>query len=298
VKGGGQRVSWEKVWEKNRWYIGAKSLLEDVILKNPTRMLETNICRYWAHWYKPAQSGQEFAFRTVVPYQESDSNGEEDQPEEEVLEPGETDGDQEGADAATCVQPPTKPSNNPLSNTSDEPASNKPSDDLAERPILNKCLSNGEKLDFLFTSIPNNNRPYHEAFNIVAAMSVSSCLVWFVYLQLITEVIKVDAGSATANYPAACFLRNLDTLYSNGTLHNKKSRKSNAFFEWLKSNPHLSSNGVLVNRSSLLQICLELAIALYDASIILAQDSEEDFPTGTPDFIVNSFWSNDQYLTI
>ena len=115
---------------------------------------------------------------------------------------------------------------------------------------------------------------------------------------MITEVIKVGAGSATAKYPAACFLKNSDTLYSNGTLHDKKSRKSNALFEWLKLNCHLSSNGVLVNRSSLLQICLGLAIALDDASIILAQDSEEVFPTGTPDFIINFFWSNDQYLTI
>jgi hypothetical protein len=63
-------------------------------------------------------------------------------------------------------------------------------------------------------------------------------------------------------------------------------------------NPHLSDDGVLVNRASLLQICLGLAIALDDASIILAQDPEEDFPKGTPDLIVNSFWSNDQYVTI
>ena len=53
-----------------------------------------------------------------------------------------------------------------------------------------------------------------------------------------------------------------------------------------------------MNRSSLLQICLGLAITLDDASIILAQDSEGNFSTGTPDFIVNSFWSNDQYLAI
>lgn len=79
-----------------------------------------------------------------------------------------------------------KPSNNPLGNpasdepvfdepASNEPASNKPSDNLAERPILNKCLSDGEKLDFLCTSIPDNNKPYYDALNIVAAMSVSFC---------------------------------------------------------------------------------------------------------------------------
>lgn len=179
MKGGGERVPWEKVWEKNAWYIGAEFLLEDVTLKNPTRMLEADIRGYWAHWYKLAQSGQEFAFQTVAPYQESDE--EEDQPEEEVQEPGETGGNQEGADAGARVQPPKQPSNKPLGNPasddppSDDPPSDKASeDDLAERPTPNKCLSDEEKLNFLRTSIPDNNEPYHEALNIVAAMSVSS----------------------------------------------------------------------------------------------------------------------------
>jgi hypothetical protein len=180
VKGGGDQAQWGKIGKNNAWYISEEFLLRNAIVKNPTRMSEASSRGCWAHWYKLAQSGQEFTFQTVEPYQEDD-NEEEDEPEKEVQQPGETDGDQEGDDAAAGGQLPKKPSNKPPGDPasdeppSDVPPSDKPSDDDPdERHTPNKCLSDRQKLHFLRTSIPENNEPYHEALEIIAAMSVSS----------------------------------------------------------------------------------------------------------------------------
>jgi hypothetical protein len=180
VKGGGDQAQWGKIGKKNAWYISEEFLLRNVIIKNPTRMSEANGRRCWTHWYNLAQSGQEFTFQRVEPFPES-GNEEEDEPETEGQQLGGTDGDQEGDDAAAGGQLPKKPSNKPPGNPasdeppSDVPPSDKPSDDDPdERSPPNTYLSDREKLHFLRTSIPENNEPYHEALEIIAAMSVSS----------------------------------------------------------------------------------------------------------------------------
>jgi len=58
--------------------------------------------------------------------------------------------------------------------------------------------------------------------------------------------------------------------------------------EWFGNNPHLDHSGELVNRASLLEICLGLGILLNDACIVLF--TEGDYSEGVPDYIMSSRW--------
>ena len=64
--------------------------------------------------------------------------------------------------------------------------------------------------------------------------------------------------------------------------------------QWLDSSPHLTETTRLVNRASLLGICLGLGIFLQDCRCILFTEGGQ-YPQGTPDYIAQSIWTLHDY---
>lgn len=91
-------------------------------------------------------------------------------------------------------------------------------------------------------------------------------------------------------YPAGCFMWDWDSIFSDRALHVEgKDNRSKALFKWLETNPHLNDAEDLVDRASLLQICLGVGIALGDANLI--QFTEGEYPKETPDYLTASTWT-------
>jgi hypothetical protein len=67
-----------------------------------------------------------------------------------------------------------------------------------------------------------------------------------------------------------------------------KADKITAVHRWFQSDPHLDESGELVNRESLLGICLGLGILLDDACLI--EFTEGDYGKDVPRYIVDSKW--------
>jgi len=90
-------------------------------------------------------------------------------------------------------------------------------------------------------------------------------------------------------FTTKCFAWQWNTPHSDKTLHLSSSRDLIDLLGWLDQDPHLISPGKLVNRESLLQICLGLGLLLRDANLI--QFTEDNrYPDETPDYIVQSIW--------
>jgi hypothetical protein len=73
-----------------------------------------------------------------------------------------------------------------------------------------------------------------------------------------------------------------------------EAKKLKALHLWLEANPHLEDSGDLTSRASLLQICLGLGILLDDACRVLFTGVDE-YPEGTPSYIINSIWGTTEY---
>ena len=101
-------------------------------------------------------------------------------------------------------------------------------------------------------------------------------------------------SSAVIEWPANCFSWDWDTIYSDKALHIQgKASKIEALFQWLDADPHLTEQGDLVNRATLLQICLGVGIVLGDAHLI--QFGEEETLDMAPGYIRASTWNVTQY---
>ena len=70
-----------------------------------------------------------------------------------------------------------------------------------------------------------------------------------------------------------------------------------AVHKWFQGDPHLNGDGELVNRSSLLKICLGLGILLDDACLVLF--TEDEHREAFPEYIACSTWDpsdHDQFM--
>ena len=72
-----------------------------------------------------------------------------------------------------------------------------------------------------------------------------------------------------------------------------KDGKLSTLFNWLDQDPHLDVEGGLVDRASMMQICLGTGLLLRDAHLI--QFTEEEFSEDIPDHIVRSPWGASEY---
>ena len=72
-----------------------------------------------------------------------------------------------------------------------------------------------------------------------------------------------------------------------------KPERVTAVRKWLKTNPHLNESGELVNKASLLEICLGLGILLDDAQLALF--TEDDDEKEMPHYISGSVWDPSDY---
>ena len=93
-------------------------------------------------------------------------------------------------------------------------------------------------------------------------------------------------------YPAKCFSWSWYTIYGDQALHTNTS-KIKTLHQWFEADPHLEGSGDLVNRETLLQICLGLGILLNDACIVLF--TEDGYPEGVPDHLKESIWDPSNY---
>lgn len=86
------------------------------------------------------------------------------------------------------------------------------------------------------------------------------------------------------------------SAYSDKSLHIPNSANLAALSKWLNQDPHLTSFEKLVNKATLLRICLGLGLLLKDATLI--QFTEEGgFDEETPTFISQSAWTTKEYDT-
>ena len=85
-----------------------------------------------------------------------------------------------------------------------------------------------------------------------------------------------------------------NSAYSDRSLHIPDSTELVALSEWLNQDPHLTSSEKLVNKATLLQICLGLGLLLRDATLI--QFTEEGgHDEETLSFISQSAWTTKEY---
>ena len=146
LAGGSKRVSWTDVTKQNEWYVDKVFLIPGTILGSPARIPEADVQAYWIHWYNLSKSGNTFTFRkTTPPKEKGDGAGEgETELEEDVLAEEETED----------LPKKSGKGENPV-------------------PLIpQQCGSDGEKITFLRTLIPDHKQ-YQAIINILAPMSVS-----------------------------------------------------------------------------------------------------------------------------
>ena len=82
--------------------------------------------------------------------------------------------------------------------------------------------------------------------------------------------------------PVRCFSWVWSSAYSDQNLHVKKrgSDRTKTLLEWLDEDPHLDDSEKLVNRATMLNICLGMGILLGDSQLVVfTEDSASgDFP--------------------
>lgn len=160
LKKGSKRVTWKNIKEQNTWYISDTFLIAGRTFENPTRLSETDLRKYWRHWYKLSQSGQSFTFkRTGIPNSDPEGSAEEHQSRQEENEskggdPEEKEGSEE--------EPRPEAKGQPGESNEDQDA-----------PYLtpSHCHSDQDKISFLRTLAPNN-QSYQSIINILAQMKV------------------------------------------------------------------------------------------------------------------------------
>jgi hypothetical protein len=112
-------------------------------------------------------------------------------------------------------------------------------------------------------------------------------------IQLLMGATQVGGSIELIKYPAACFLWNWGKTHGDRTLH-ESSRALKALSHWIATNPHLDDDKNLVSQPSLLGICLGVGILVNDARCTLFTEDDE-YPEGTPDFIIHSIWTLPDY---
>jgi len=95
----------------------------------------------------------------------------------------------------------------------------------------------------------------------------------------------VDIG-----FPAGCFYWNWKKPFSDISLHAQDPAELEALCQWIDSTPHqIGTPAELLDRESLLQICLGVGYLLRDAKLI--QFTEDGcFPEEVPVHITQSTW--------
>jgi hypothetical protein len=91
--------------------------------------------------------------------------------------------------------------------------------------------------------------------------------------------------------PVGCFSWDWSSAYSDQNLHVKKkgSDRTTALLGWLDEDPHLDDSEKLVNRATMLDICLGVGILLGDSQLVLF--TEDDISGDLPEYIGASQWS-------
>jgi hypothetical protein len=72
-----------------------------------------------------------------------------------------------------------------------------------------------------------------------------------------------------------------------------KSSKLQPLLQWVEAEPHFDESGKLVNRATLLGICLGMGMIWKDAHLI--QFTEGDHAEDTPHYIAASPWAINEY---
>jgi hypothetical protein len=90
-------------------------------------------------------------------------------------------------------------------------------------------------------------------------------------------------------YPAECFTWDWAKTHGDRILH-ENNRGPKVLSRWFSTDPHLDESKNLVDQASLLGICLGVGILMKDARCTLFT-AEDEYPEGTPDFIIDSFWT-------
>lgn len=101
--------------------------------------------------------------------------------------------------------------------------------------------------------------------------------------------IQVSSDQELIRYPAGCFSWEWESTYGDHTLH-ESSASLKALQQWIDDSPHLTDITRLVNRASLLGICLGLGILLGDACKVLFTE-DGGFSEDTPAYITSSIWT-------
>ena len=100
---------------------------------------------------------------------------------------------------------------------------------------------------------------------------------------------QVGSDQELIRYPAGCFSWEWESTYGDRGLH-ESSASLKALHDWIGDSPHLDVATRLVNRASLLGICLGLGILLGDACKVLFT-KDGGFSDDTPAYITDSIWT-------
>jgi hypothetical protein len=152
---GSKRVAWSNIRESTSWYIHENFLLPKYPLNNPTRMSEDALRAYWSHWYKLAQSGQQFGFKRVGLPDETDDGP--SKPTTTANSPVEPSDDEEEQPKKQAV----------MAGSSKHRMPPKPAQTPAE------CSTSAERLLFLQSLAGDEDKMYRKVLEMLAQRRVS-----------------------------------------------------------------------------------------------------------------------------